>query len=629
MEDSLNSNNPKDTESVSSGSRSARSKKSEPVSNPRRKSGISKSYDKRNDVGFKFKTTYFQSQLTLDKATQEIMWIVKLEVNIDGKTYLPKERVSNNVVEAWIKAGAASKTTDLRKGTSGTHTFGNPNDSQDPTYPSPMEGDNAYWCWSRRNERLTQTPKERNMLVPPTNPFAIPDKITTRSTSTYHATKQEFSHSVSNPFKYTKVSYSSFRRIQDKIIEHFQLDERAQQVYSLYKCFKKDFQSDLIARLKTQKDFASNDKNRHRLDGGYLVSKINDAYLEGLTPLEMIPMLLIAVLPITDTQSEYSHQSAVESIISYELRLMSDSQHSLLQNKDRFIVNYGKIHETFTETMLEITRFVRITEWWISDWYPVKSNNSLQKGFMKIMDESLQEHSRPDSIGLHGFYQLHDCKDKRYNHFSHILTDKVARSSMTNEHLKPSMEYLMKLTNLEVGLTRKPPLSLTTKATLNNMNSSQRSNATTATTVTEGFQSVSLNGMDNDQRDTVTTAPRSTESFQSADNASQPTDAELSSLSQTSSRKEQQSCYVKLIRGVCNVADCNKGSHDESVLARHRVQLSRDWKPDGTMSATVHNLNLVNNLSSISQDQDFSLADVQQFVTNALQQTVILDDADI
>ena len=205
MEDSLNSNNPKDTESVSSGSRSARSKKSEPISNPRRKSGISKSYDKRNDVGFKFKTTYFQSQLTLDKATQEIMWIVKLEVNIDGKTYLPKERVSNNVVEAWIKAGASNKTTDLRKGTNSTHTSGNPNDGQDPTYPSPMEGDNAYWCWSRRNERLTQTPKERNMLVPPTNPFAIPDKITTRSTSTYHATKQEFPHSVSNPFKLSLI----------------------------------------------------------------------------------------------------------------------------------------------------------------------------------------------------------------------------------------------------------------------------------------------------------------------------------------------------------------------------------------------------------------------------------------
>ena len=77
------------------------------------------------------------------------------------------------------------------------------------------------------------------------------------------------------------------------------------------------------------------------------------------------------------------------------------------------------------------------------------------------------------------------------------------------------------------------------------------------------------------------------------------------------------------------MADCNKGSHDESILARHRVQLSKDWKPDGTMSATLHNLNLVNGLASISQDQDFSLADVQQFVTNALQQTVVMDDADI
>ena len=624
MEDSFNSN-PKDTDTVSSESRSVRSKISEPVSNPRRKSGISKSYDKRNDVGSKFKNTYFQSQLTLDKVTQEIMWIVKKEVTIDGRTYLPKDRISNINVEAWIKAGARNNPTDPRKGTSGTHTFGNPDDSQDPTYPSPMEGDNVYWCWSRRNERLTQTPKERNMLVPPSNPFAIPDKVTTRSNSTYHATKQEFAHSVSNPFKYTKVSYSSFRRIQDKIIEHFQLDERAQQVYSLYKCFKKEFQFDLIARLKTQKDCAGNDKNRHRLDGGYLISNINEAYLEGLTPLEMIPMLLIAILPITDTQSEYSHQAAVESIISYELRLMSDSQHSLLQSKDRFIVNYGKLHETFTESMLEITRFIKITEWWISDWYPVKSNNSIQKGFMKIMDELLQEHSRPDSIGLHGFYQLHDCKDKRYNHFSHILADKVARSSMTNEHLKPSMEYLMKLTNLETGLTRKPPLNLTTKSSINGMSDSQRSNATTVAQVTENFQSASLNNIDSEQRSTVTTVTRAAEGFQLADNAS----TELSSLSQTSSRKEQQSCYVKLIRGVCNVADCNKGSHDESVLARHRIQLSRDWKPDGTMSATVHNLNLVNHLSSISQDQDFSLADVQQFVTNALQQTIILDDADI
>ena len=49
------------------------------------------------------------------------------------------------------------------------------------------------------------------------------------------------------------------RRIQERIIEHFQLNKRAQQAY---KCFKKEFQSDLIARLKTQKDCAGNDENR-------------------------------------------------------------------------------------------------------------------------------------------------------------------------------------------------------------------------------------------------------------------------------------------------------------------------------------------------------------------------------
>ena len=48
------------------------------------------------------------------------------------------------------------------------------------------------------------------------------------------------------------------RRIQERIIENFQLNKRAQQAY---KCFKKEFRSDLIARLKINLKYR-NDENR-------------------------------------------------------------------------------------------------------------------------------------------------------------------------------------------------------------------------------------------------------------------------------------------------------------------------------------------------------------------------------
>ena len=98
--------------------------------------------------------------------------------------------------------------------------------------------------------------------------------------------------------------------IQDAIVHQAQKGNRAVQSYDVFDCFTVSFKRDLLDKLQNQFNSAQLATNKHRLDGQYFRQEPSKDSLAALHPLQMIPILLIATLPLVTTNvPKDTHQS--------------------------------------------------------------------------------------------------------------------------------------------------------------------------------------------------------------------------------------------------------------------------------------------------------------------------------
>ena len=199
--------------------------------------------------------------------------------------------------------------------------------------------------------------------------------INTGSTN-YQAVKEKFIHSSTNPFKFHKLSFAAVREIQDVVVAHIRKTIRADQEYSLFDTFKDELRRDVVIRLRTHKEYATRPGNSHRRDGMYLENDITENFLSQLEPVYMLPLLLIATLPLIETAGKGSHESTIMAILRYESKRLMLLHSGYFTDRMALFQNYTKVHEGIRAMTAEIVKFTKITEWWMGKWYPVKSYNT-------------------------------------------------------------------------------------------------------------------------------------------------------------------------------------------------------------------------------------------------------------
>jgi len=261
---------------------------------------------------------------------------------------------------------------------------------------------NPHWCWSHENEGLIQVSTKPVMLVPVGSIF-VPPAVNASSIS-YQAIKEKFPHSITNPLRFYKLSYAAVREIQDLVVAHIRKTSRGEQDYSLFDCFKDELRKDVVVRLRTHKEYAARPNNSHRRDGLYLENDITENFLSQLEPVYMLPLLLIATLPLIDTAGKGSHESSCVAILRYESKRFMLLHSTYFADRIALFQNYTKIHEGIRAMTAEILRFTKITEWWMGKWYPIKSYNANITSWTDLLNDAFK--SSGTSLNL---YDLYSC----------------------------------------------------------------------------------------------------------------------------------------------------------------------------------------------------------------------------
>ena len=297
--------------------------------------------DERATVTAK-RAKFFSNQVHTDTSTGSLSYKVIQPVKIDGITYQAGEMVLMETVERWSKTPEDSGTPTPERDSDNEEyrDSGDPDNVGSNIYPSPMANQNPYWCWSCENETLIQVASKPAMLVPVGSIF-VPPAVNASSIS-YQAIKEKFVHTSSNPFKFYKLSYSAMREIQDLVVAHMRKTTRAEQDYSLFDCFKDELRRDIVIRLRTHKEYAARPNNAHRRDGKYLENDISEIFLSQLEPHYILPLLLIATLPLIDTAGRGSHESSCSAILRYESQRFMRLHSAYFCDRIALFQNYTK-----------------------------------------------------------------------------------------------------------------------------------------------------------------------------------------------------------------------------------------------------------------------------------------------
>ena len=592
-------------------------------SRSKRRSTVSKVSDytagiqSRTEIEATRRINAFFQQQPIRSADGDIQYKLLRSLMIRGRKYKAREMISYSIVEEWAKdmtivvdipedspAGSQSSDVSVSSRTSTESIAYHKSASGDPDnpgseYPSPMQGKdgklNGYWCWSVRNESLVKTLLHNNdMLVPEVKVTGLNAAIS--DSANYHLTREKFEYSRSNPFKFESVSYKAFRAIQDAIVHQSQKGERAVQSFDVFDCFSTNFKRDLLDKLQNQFNSAQLVNNRHRLDGQYFRQEPSKDSLAVLHPLQMIPILLIATLPLVTTNvPKDSHQSFMHDVLQYEFKKFALFAKHSMPDELQLVINYSKIHNEFESHIKEIVRFGKISEWWLSSWFPMKSNGSSQvKPFVQLLLQVMSDSTLPNTIRIDDLYNVESMKDKKYKHFSHLLLGRSDLSNTMSSTLLPAIEVLRTLH----GLAQKREKSLS------NVTSSLLPNAEAVPT------------------DSVGSAEGNTANDSSTMTHNDTQEHSVSTITDSSGKQHQglvsgkRVCYLKCVNDICpDEGTCTRGSHDSRDIANARRALIETWSTGSTRSGMVHNVGLLDRYVGMLDDDDFH--GVTNFVSEA------------
>jgi hypothetical protein len=569
---------------------------------------------------------YFERRVIHDHFTGQAGYKTRAPVKIDGITYSKGDFVPLDVVEAWGNSrDDGVPPPDRDSDAEDFRDSGDPDDISSSVYPSPLGTNDPYWCYSEENRGLIAAAIKPKFIVPEGDIFEPPIKGV--NSISYQALKEKFEYSNTSPFKFNKVSYAAIREIQDAVVAHIRKTTRADQEYSLYETFKIEFRQDLVVRLRTHKEYASMAINSHRRDGFYLETEISEHFLSQLQPKYMLPLLLIAILPLIETAGRASHESVMISILRYESKRFMLTHSIYFSDRISLFQNFTKVHHGIKAMTAEIIKFSKITEWWMGKWYPVKSYNTNITSWTELLKDAFDSTNTP--LTLHDLYSLWTVGDRKYRHFSHMLRDKLLASAKMELDLQPASGHLMKLDGILDKRTSKPSYhhrgsaspssgrsasSGTTTASSNSSVASTSSNTSSLTTnnishaVDQVLSSVNAMTMQHQPKSAIPNRP--TVSFH-----------------KTVEDRPTPVCFVQLVKGICNKPECEKTfSHDEARLNKTRSDLVRQWSAGSTLGASKANLNLVQQLN-ISMSDDDDLQDVQAFLGNLEADIDLIHDA--
>jgi len=561
---------------------------------------------------------FFSNAPVTDNVSGNLVYKVTATVKIDGITYQVGEVVQLDTVERWSKTpdDSGEPTPDRDSDAEDYKDSGDPDDINSNIYPSPLINGDPYWCWSHENKELIKVAMKPNMVVPTGSIFTQP--AVNAGSINYQAVKEKFVYSSTNPFKFYKLSFAAVREIQDIVVAHFRKTIRADQEYSLFDTFKDELRRDIVIRLRTHKEYAARPGNSHRRDGLYLENDITENFLSQLEPVYMLPLLLIATLPLIDTAGKGSHESTVMAILRYEAKRFMMLHSGYFTDRMALFQNYTKIHEGIRAMTAEILKFTKITEWWMNKWYPVKSYNTNITSWTELLTQAFS--SSGTNVTLHDLYSLWAVTDKRYRHFSHLLKDKLSVSWKMEQDCQPSAAHLMKLDGI-LDKHAKPhnhfSRSSSPSAKSTSSGHTTKSSSSTASTSSNSSNTSSLttnnigNTVDTDQVDTINNVTPYTKPT-TAHTANRPT----VSFHNKSDDRPTPVCYVQLVKGICNKVDCERSfSHDEAILSKTRKDLIRSWSTGTTMGASRTNNNLLQQLNVTMGDDD-DLQDISSFIAN-------------
>jgi len=558
---------------------------------------------------------FFSSQVQTDASTGSLSYKVVNPVKIDGVTHQAGEMVLLETVERWSKTPEDSGTPPPERDSDSEEyrDSGDPDNVGSNIYPSPMADQNVYWCWSCENENLIQVAFKPAMLVPLGSIF-VPPAVDASSIS-YQAIKEKFVHTSSNPFKFYKLSYSAMREIQDLVVAHMRKTTRAEQDYSLFECFKDELRRDIVTRLRTHKEYAARPNNAHRRDGKYLENDISETFLSQLEPHYILPLLLIATLPLIDTAGRGSHESSCSAILRYESQRFMRLHSSYFCDRIALFQNYSKVHDGIKLMTSEILRYTRITEWWMGKWYPVKSYNTNITSWTVLLNDAFAG-SGSAGLSLQDLYSLWAVTDRKYRHFSHLLKDKLAVSWRMEQDLQPSAAHLMKLDGIIAKQLKSNDRYSRSSSPSGRSVSSGNTTRSSSSSASTGSNTSTLTT--NNIGNTDSTALDTISSVQPYTKPNTPHIATRQSVSFQRPPEDRPTpvCYVQLVKGICNKDGCDRlFSHDEAILNKTRKDLIRSWSTGTTMGASRTNNTLLQQLNVNMSDED-DLQDIVSFISN-------------
>ena len=477
---------------------------------------------------------------------------------------------------------------------------GNPYDKTDRIYPNQME--DTYWYLMLRTVAVSNnTNVNRDVIYAKADKWSKPKNNEFKG-DLYHVQKELFTHK----YDVNILDYFTARRIESNLIEHFAKGERANQQFSPIDNMSRRLVIDLLHNLKEQQKHAQNEKQRSY--GNYLSQDINFTLelLKSWEPAKLLVYIIISVFPILDTGiGDKTLYDKTREVLQFEFaKLATEVKYMLVDNKT-FVENYRSVIEQLNYTFNEITKILKIYEYWTNTWITMRKQHS-QLPFPDLMLKEMKTASKDNNLGVSLDSILDTVKqDQKFKHFEQYLihfTSQLLKLATTLDEATLTLMRLDQKAQKPKPITTvisKPFIPYKRTARINNMQI--QNDCEEINNVVEEYDNDIIPISQNSsklQSLTLKNASSLVGLPQQKQKSIQPNKVDTKTLP----------CYSQLINGTCpNGTNC-KFSHSKQLMNECAQKCQKHLLPnDNSFRNRIHNMNIVSEYddfeSNVTTDQ--------------------------
>ena len=404
---------------------------------------------------------------------------------------------------------------------------------------------------------------------------------------------------------------------------------------------KKDFKLKLTEHLAQAKIPALH----HRLDISYLEMKKvpSEMELEAMRAETILPLLFICLMPLgKQGTKDTTFEARVIELVKDEISYLLETIQPYLRNTETYLINYETVTREWFNALDEIDKTIRMMEWYVGEWYPVKPKTTEMLGYTKVLNSVYN--SAPTGLNMFGLWTMWEVyAHKKYFHSSHLLRDKKQIMMAERRMATPASEFVAKLADPPVLKSNPSDAALQIKATVikpsANKQSQKKGDATKKPPFynfkrkAAGFNNIQIVTSDGElsENEMPGLVPKDIpDLLSSSDEESSDDEPDnklnfITSSGQNSKTQQNQNgrhndhkgkpkkhdngapkkrsgaCDAKVLRDHCFDPDCPYDHSDEVVQAAQKKYLSK-WDVSKTSMACIANMNLLRETFNDRQD---------------------------